>query len=109
MGNLEPFNPRKHKPVQTVGASRATEYLVTEKSPEGKAWNIPTIWFNKKTNKPTYLKGDKAWNEAVSYEKSSGKKFPRFKTIAAGVTAAKNRSKAGGASNKTLVKKKKSN
>ena len=34
--NLEPFDPKKHKPIRTVGNRYATEYLASEKSPEGK-------------------------------------------------------------------------
>ena len=46
MADLEPFNSKKHKPVDTAGGSKATEYLASENAPEGKGyfWNIPTIW-----------------------------------------------------------------
>ena len=97
MADLIPFDPKKHKPVKTVGGGSSTEYLASEQSPEGTAWNIPTIWFDSATGKPKYLEGDKAWNEAESYEKRTGKKFPRYKTINDAVSAAKSRSKKGGA------------
>jgi len=101
--NLEPFNPKKHKPIQTVGSNYATEYLASEISPEGTAWNIPTIWFNKETGEPTYLKGDKAWNTALEYENETGKRFPRFNSIEKAVKSAESRSKRGGASKNKLV------
>lgn len=104
MAELEPFNPKKHKPIDTIGNMKSTEYLASEQSPEGGAWNIPNIWFDSKTGKPRLLTGDKAWNEAFSYEKRTGKKFPRFKSIKEAVDSAKSRSKQGGASKKSLLK-----
>ena len=103
MADLIPFDPKKHKPIKTVGGKNATEYLASEESPEGKAWNIPQIWFDSKTGKPKFLKGDKAWDEAKSYEDRTGKKFPRYKTINDAVNAAKTRSKKGGATKKSLL------
>ena len=79
MARLEPFDPKKHKPIRTVGDRYATEYLASEDAPDNGAWNIPTIWFNTETKEPVFLKGDKAWNTAFEYEKETGKKFPRFK------------------------------
>ena len=103
MADLIPFNPKIHKPIDLVGGRKATEYLASERSPEGGAWNIPQIWFNSDTGKPSYLSGDKAWNEAKNYEDRTGKKFPRFKDISAAVEAAKARSRKGGASKKSLI------
>jgi hypothetical protein len=105
MADLEPFNSKKHKPVDTVGGSKATEYLASENAPEGKGyfWNIPTIWFDSATGKPTYLKGDAAWDQALDYEKKTGQKFPRFKDKDAAINAAKERSSAGGASKRSLI------
>ena len=104
-GYLEPFDPKKHKPVDTAGGSKATEYLASENAPEGKGyfWNIPTIWFDSATGKPTYLKGDAAWDQALDYEKKTGQKFPRFKDKDAAINAAKERSSAGGASKRSLI------
>jgi len=107
-----PFDPKKHKPVDAVSLGLpnakkgmdATEFLASEKSPEGGVWNIPTIWFNEKTGEPTYFKNiDRAWNEAKAYEEKTGKKFPRFKTLPLAVAAAEGRSKKGGATYKELV------
>ena len=52
---MESFDPKKHKPIDTVGGMKATEYLASETSPEGTAWNIPTIWFDKDTKEPVFL------------------------------------------------------
>ena len=120
MAELEPFDPKKHKPIRTVGNRYATEYLASEKSPEGKAWNIPTIWFDTETKEPVFLSetkekinedgtvtkyfsNDKAWNAAFKYEEETGKKFPRFKDIPTAVKAAEKRSDKGGASEKKLT------
>jgi|TARA_R110000796_G_scaffold87035_1_gene188115 hypothetical protein len=102
--DLVPFDPKKHKPISTVGGRTATEYLISETAPDGGAWNIPQIWFDSKTNKPKLLTGDKAWNEAADYEKKTGKKFPRFESIDKAVEVAKKRSKGGGATKKSLLK-----
>jgi len=107
MAEFEPFNPKKHKPVQTVGQNYATEYTATSKSPkDNKFWNTPTIWFNKKTGKSAFFTGKKAWNTATSFEKSSGKKFPRYSTEAEAINAAKTRSKKGGATKTPLARNK---
>ena len=102
MSELEPFDPKKHKPIDTVGGMKSTEYLVSEESPEGTAWNIPTIWFDKKTKEPVLRTGDDAWNTALEYEEETGKKFPRYKSISEAVDAAKKRSGKGGATEKKL-------
>ena len=104
MARLEPFDPKKHKPIRTVGDRYATEYLASEDAPDKGAWNIPTIWFNTETKEPVFLKGDKAWNTAFEYEKETGKKFPRFKDIPTAVKAAEKRSDKGGASEKKLTR-----
>ena len=103
MARFEPFDPTKHKPIDLPGGRKATEYLASEQSPEGKAWNIPQIWFDVKTGEPKYFTGDKAWNAAKEYEDTTGKKFPRFTNIDSAVNAARNRSAEGGASKKSLM------
>ena len=81
MGSLVPFNPKKHKPIKLPGGGKATEYLASETSPEGTAWNIPQIWFDSETNEPRFLKGDKAWDEAQAYEKEPEKNFQDLKLL----------------------------
>jgi hypothetical protein len=103
MASLEPFDPKKHKPIDTVDGNKATEYTTTMESPDGKVWNIPQIWFDEKTKEPKYLAGDKAWDAAAKYEERTKKKFPRFNSIKEGDTAAQERSNAGGATDKSLA------
>jgi len=103
---VEPFDPKKHKPVQTAGQSYATEYLASEKVPEGKGkfFNIPTIWFDKETKEPLLFGKDRAINEAILYENRTGKKFPRYSSQEKAEEAAKKRSQKGGASKEKLGK-----
>ena len=103
---VEPFDPKKHKPVQTAGQSYATEYLASEEVPEGKGkfFNIPTIWFDKETKEPLLFGKDRAINEAILYENRTGKKFPRYSSQEKAEEAAKKRSQKGGASKETLGK-----
>ena len=76
MSEFEPFDPDKHTAVDLPGGRKATEYLASEESPEGKAWNIPQIWFNTETGEAKFFASDKAWNTAQDYEKRTGNKFP---------------------------------
>lgn len=103
MDNFEPFDPSKHTAADLPGGRKATEYLASEESPEGKAWNIPQIWFNTETGEAKFFSSDKAWNTARDYEKKTGKKFPRYDSITDAVSAAKKRSDSGGASKKSLI------
>tara|TARA_R100000951_G_C2487581_1_gene133442 strand:+ start:64 stop:387 length:324 start_codon:yes stop_codon:yes gene_type:complete len=105
MTDVIPFDPKKHKSIKIPGGKSATEYLASETSPEGKAWNIPQIWFDSETGKPRLFTGDKAWDAAAAYERRTGKKFPRFNSIDEAVNAAKKRSSRGGASKKSLLDK----
>lgn len=103
MAEFEPFDPNKHKPIKLPGGKKATEYLASEQSPDGKAWNIPQIWFDVKTGEPKYFSGERAYDAAKEYEKRTGKKFPRYKSIDKAVEAAKKRSSKGGATDKSLM------
>tara|TARA_R110000782_G_scaffold87942_1_gene170011 strand:- start:507 stop:833 length:327 start_codon:yes stop_codon:yes gene_type:complete len=103
MAEFEPFDPKKHKPIDLPGGQRATEYLASEESPEGQAWNIPQVWFNVETGEPNFFKGDQAWNAAKNYEDKTGKKFPRYESISKAVEAAKDRSSSGGATKSSLM------
>lgn len=97
MPDLIPFDPKKHKAIELPGGRKATEYTSTAEAPGGGAWNIPQIWFNKKTGEPKLLTGDAAWNASKDYEDSTGDRFPRFPSISAAEKAAAGKSKAGGA------------
>lgn len=103
MSELIPFDPKKHKPIVAPNGMKTTERLASEDSPDGKFWNIPTVWFDSETGKPKLLPARKAWSTAASYEERTGKKFPRFDSIPAAVAAAKSRSSKGGATSKSLI------
>lgn len=113
MANLVPYDPEKHKPVDAVelglpGAEpgmKATEFEASENSPDGRVRNIPQIWFDAESGEAVYLEGDRAWDEAKSYEERTGSKFPRFNNFASAVEAAKKRSAGGGAQQGALAKK----
>ena len=109
--NVEPFDPKKHKPIDTVGGSKATEYLASELSPEGRLgesgefWNIPTIWYDRETKEPVFLGGEgneRAWRQAYIYEKETGIKFPRYDSGDSAVSNAQQRSNKGGATKQSL-------
>ena len=100
---LRPFDPKKDKPVETVGGSHSTEYLVHDKTPDGDWIVYPTIWFNDNDGSSRLLSGDMGQYVAKLYEQESGKKFPRFKTEAEAGGFAKNRSAGGGATRKSLI------
>lgn len=105
MGELIPFDPDIHKPVYLDDSGiPSTEYLASETSPEGGAWNIPQIWFDSETGKHQLLVGDAAWEAAFMYEIRTGKSFPRFDNIPTAVFEAEKRSRAGGASKESLDK-----
>ena len=103
MSDLIPFDPKKHKPIVAPNGMRTTERLISEGSPDGKVWNIPTVWFDSETGKPKLLPLDKALSAAVAYESSTGKSFPRFDSIESAVESAKARSERGGATSKSLI------
>ena len=105
MSELIPFDPKKHKPIVAPNGMKTTERLASEESPDGKVWNIPTVWFDSETGKPRLLPLNKALSAAASYESRTGKAFPRFDNIESAVNAAKARSKKGGATSKSLIKK----
>lgn len=99
---LEPFDPKKHKPTDIGLGGPSTEVSITENSPDGRVWNIPSLWWTKE-GKPMLLPPDQAVKVADEYERLSGKRFPRFSDIDTAVDAAKARSKKGGATFRTLA------
>ena len=100
---FEPFNPKKHKPIQTVGRNYATEYTTSAKAPDGKVFTFPQIWFDVKTGESRYFGRDKGRAKALEYEKLTGKKFPRHDSFEEADEAAAKRSKTGGASKQLLA------
>ena len=101
---LEPFDPAKHSPADVGLGGKSTEYLMSEKSPDGMFWNIPSIWWGPNGN--AYLfKGrpDDAWEMAKNWEENTGEKFPRFESLDAAMMAAARRSDEGGAMKSRLT------
>lgn len=93
---LIPFDKAIHKPRDIGLGGPSTEYTITELSPEGRVWNIPTIWWDEKGN-PKKLKNMDALRQAFKYELQSNLRFPRYDTFESGDQAAVERSKQGGA------------
>lgn len=100
---LEPFDPKKHKMRDVGRGGMSTELLATEYAPDGSVWNIPTLWWGKDGSPVMIDRIEDAVKLADEYERTTGKKFPRFKTIDEGIGAAKKRSKKGGASREYLA------
>lgn len=101
---FEPFNPKKHKPIQTVGSGFATEYTTTAKAPGGGVFTFPQIWFDTKSGESRFFRRDKGRAKALEYEKLTGKQFPRHDSFEKANKAAAKRSGKGGASQKQLAK-----
>ena len=108
MGEFEPFNLKKHKPIQLMGQEYATEVTVSEPAfdDSNKFINYPLIWFNEKTKEPSFFSRERAEKEAKKYEERTGKMFKRYNSVKTAVEAAKKRSKEGGATNTPLTKNK---
>ena len=74
----------------------SSELEVTERLPDGSWVNVPSLWMG--PNGMEEVAADRAVQIALDYEKRTGQKFPRFKTVDEGIAAAKARSNAGGTS-----------
>lgn len=93
---LIPFDKAIHKPKDIGLGGPSTEYTITELSPEGRVWNVPTIWWDEKGN-PKKLKNIDALRQAFKYELETNLRFPRYDSFETGDQAAVERSKQGGA------------
>lgn len=99
---LRPFDPETMKPKGVAGiGDRVTEYLGTEYMPDGTIANIPRVWWDQDDN-PHMMSVDESIWMAQLWEKERNLELPRYKTLEAGVEAARKRSDAGGASEKPL-------
>jgi len=105
MADLIPFDPRVHKPIKLPDGSIMSERTVTEyvDGGSGQVWNIPTVWFDTRTNKGVEVDVDRAMGLAHEYERQTKNKFPRFKTIEDAVSSAQQRSQSGGATQGSLA------
>jgi hypothetical protein len=92
---LAPYDPRKNVPRDIGLGGPSTEFLATEYDPSGQVMNYPSIWWDKQGN-PHLLEPDAAYQQALDYEQTALKSFPRFPNIGAAEFAAENRSAMGG-------------
>jgi len=97
---LVPFNPDIHVP-QDLGlgekGSLSTEFTTTMDSPDGRVWNIPTVWFDE-DGKGHALDAGIAARLAFDFEKQNPNgQFPRFDDVDTAVSSSEARSKLGGA------------
>lgn len=91
----EPFDPQKDKPIQNADGSITTELTVTIQDQDGNWVNVPSVWW--KDGKPVHLSEDFLYNGFMkNYETSTGRKFPRYKSLDEAEKAATERSKEGG-------------
>lgn len=88
---LIPFDANIH----TTRKGTPTENITTEISPDGQAWNIPLIWYDKSGN-PKTLNNMDALRQAQKYELINNMFFPRFPTVSRGITAAAQRNNSRG-------------
>jgi|TARA_R110000796_G_scaffold76589_13_gene171255 hypothetical protein len=99
---MRPFDPKRDKPIPTVGSSKATEYLGHHKLADGEWVVYPTIWFDRE-DKPRLLNERSSIMMLKMIEVNTDYKFPRFEVEAKALSYAKNRSKGGGATKKSLL------
>lgn len=92
---MRPFDPAVDKPQDVGLGGPSTEYLTGATDPWGNEFNYPRIWWV--NGKPTLLSPEAAYEQALKYEASTGKLFPRYRNPEAASFAAENRSAQGGA------------
>ena len=99
---LEPFDPAKHKPQDMGLGGMSTEYTASAPTPSG--WvNYPSIWFDQ-SGRAHMLEGDAAYDQAMAYEKATGRAFPRFENEQIAAEMAQHRSAMGGGKRGLLSK-----
>ncbi len=95
---VRPLAKGEHR--QNADGSRSTELTITEKIGDSFA-NIPSLWMS--GGKIVEFSADRAIEAATAYEKRTGKRFPRFKTVKDAVSAAAARSRRGGTGSGSLA------
>jgi hypothetical protein len=86
------------------GDYQMTEYTMTIKDPSGKFVLVPSIYMNQNNKPVRFTNESQALKAAMDYEKSSGKKFPRFTTPEEAGKFAQKRSRSGGVKTGPLAK-----
>lgn len=100
--DLRPFEPGEK--VDNEDGTYSTERTVTV--PIGDQWfNVPSLWMG--PDGPVQLSEDQALDTAERYMKEKRVTFPAFRSVDEAVAAAKTRSKNGGASQGSIMSKRK--
>ena len=94
---MRPFDRDRDIPADLGLGGLSTEYTVTNESPDGGFWNIPSIWWTP-DGVPAQVGPDSAQAFAMEYEQRTGKKFPPLPRPRKGVLFAMSRSANGGGS-----------
>jgi len=89
---LRPFDEGERR--ENPDGSYSTELIATEYLPDGSIANFPTLWMT--PDGPVQLGVREAMQAALEYERATGKKMPRFKSIDEAVRYAQTRSRMGG-------------
>ncbi|MUO84772.1 phage tail tip lysozyme [Agrobacterium vitis] len=92
---LRPFQPGEK--VDNPDGSYSTERTATFQLPDGKWVNLPTLWMGKDGPVDLATSEEGVIAAGQEFEKSSGKQFKRFSSVADAEAAAKSRSENGGA------------
>ena len=99
---LRPFEPGEY--VQNDDGTISTELSVTVQHPDGSWMNVPSLWMTRNGPRDFGTDEDAILDAADYYERKTGKKFPRFRTVDEAVFEAESRSKRGGAGSGYLAK-----
>ncbi|MCF1478137.1 hypothetical protein FS782_13760 [Agrobacterium vitis] len=92
---LRPFQPGEK--VDNPDGSYSTERTATFQLPDGKWVNLPTLWMGKDGPVDLATSEEGVIAAGQEFEKSSGKQFKRYSSVADAEAAAKSRSENGGA------------
>ena len=93
---LQPFDPATMVARDVGYGGPSTEYLFTVEDSEGRAVNIPAIWWDAYGN-PHKLNPQNALAMAAQYEAQNALYSPRYDNIGQAVEFAQHRSANGGA------------
>lgn len=91
---LRPFNPGEA--VDNGDGSYSTERTVSAALPDGLWINAPSLWMSSEGPVNFGMNEDAIVETALAYERRTGTKFPRFKTVEEAIKASKSRSARGG-------------
>src|ERR1051325_1102442 len=87
---LSPYEPGYNFPQDLGLGGISTEYTATDTDQNGEIFNYPQIWYTKEGEAQLIPESD-AYQRALAYEESSGKRFPRFNSFGNAETYAAHR------------------